>query len=111
MVNLRTRAQVYGIAAVMLIGVVGEAVVLFFVDDAVLRLRAGMFLLAVIAWPLYYAARRFPAGDAVLAEHPRGKRRRVRDAHTTRWHDDPRHPPPRRRRQMPSRVVILGNVT
>ena len=32
-----------------------------------------MLLLALIAWPLYYAARRFPAGDAVLAE---GHRRR-----------------------------------
>ena len=78
MVNLGTRTQVYGIATIMLIGVVGEAVVLFFVDDAVLRLRAGMLLLAVIAWPLYYAARRFPAGDAVLAEHPRRRFGRLR---------------------------------
>ncbi len=78
MASLRPRAQVYGIATIMLIGVVGEAVVLFFVDDAVLRLRAGMLLLAVIAWPLYYAARRFPAGDAVLAEHPRRRFGRLR---------------------------------
>ncbi len=78
MVNLRQRAQVYGIATIMLLGVVGEAVVLFFVDDAVLRLRAGMSLLAVIAWPLYYAARQFPAGDAVLAEHPRRRFGRLR---------------------------------
>lgn len=77
-VNLRSRAQVYGIAVIMLLGVVGEAVVLFFVDDAVLRLRAGMLLLAIIAWPLYYAARRFPMGDAVLAEHPRRRFGRLR---------------------------------
>ncbi len=76
--NLRTRALVYGIAAIMLLGVVGEAVVLFFVDDAVLRLRAGMFLLAMIAWPLYYAGWRFPSGDAVLAEHPRRRFGRLR---------------------------------
>ena len=78
MASLRPRAQVYGIATIMLLGVVGEAVVLFFIDDAVLRLRAGMLLLAVIAWPLYYAARRFPAGDAVLAEHPRRRFGRLR---------------------------------
>ncbi len=78
MANLRTRAQVYGIAAIMLIGVVGEAVVLYFVDDGVLRLRAGMLLLAMIAWPLFYAARRFPAGDAVLSEHPRRRFGRLR---------------------------------
>lgn len=78
MASLRPKAQVYGIAIIMLLGVVGEAVVLFFVDDAVLRLRAGMLLLAVIAWPLYYAARRFPMGDAVLAEHPRRRFGRLR---------------------------------
>ncbi len=78
MASLPVRAQVYGIATIMLLGVVGEAVVLFFVDEAVLRLRAGMLLLAVIAWPLYYAARRFPAGDAVLAEHPRRRFGRLR---------------------------------
>ncbi len=78
MANLPIRARVYGVAVIMLIGVVGEAVVMFFVDDAVLRLRAGMLLLAVIAWPLYYAARRFPMGDAVLAEHPRRRFGRLR---------------------------------
>ncbi len=78
MANLPIRARVYGIAVIMLIGVVGEAVVMFFVDDAVLRLRAGMLLLAMIVWPLYYAARRFPAGDAVLAEHPRRRFGRLR---------------------------------
>ncbi len=78
MANLPIRARVYGIAVIMLIGVVGEAVVMFFVDDAVLRLRAGMLLLAMIVWPLYYAARRFPAGDAVLAEHHRRRFGRLR---------------------------------
>ena len=78
MANLRTRAQVYGIAAIMLIGVVGEAVVLFFVDDGVLRLRAGMLLLAMIAWPRFYAARRFPGGDTLVAEHPRRRFGRLR---------------------------------
>ncbi len=78
MASLPARAQVYGIATNMLLGVVGEAVVLFFVDDPVLRLRVGMLLLAMIAWPLFYAARRFPAGDAVLAEHPRRRFGRLR---------------------------------
>ena len=78
MASLPVRAQVYGIAVIMLLGVVGEAVVLFFVDDSVLRLRVGMLLLAMIAWPLFYAARRFPAGDAVLAEHPRRRFGRLR---------------------------------
>ncbi len=78
MASLPARVQVYGITIIMLLGVVGEAVVLFFVDDPVLRLRVGMLLLAMIAWPLFYAARRFPAGDAVLAEHPRRRFGRLR---------------------------------
>ncbi len=74
----RHRVQVYGIATIMLLGVVGESVVLFFVDDAVMRLRVGMALLGVIAWPLFYAARRFPAGDAIVAEPPRRRFSRLR---------------------------------
>jgi hypothetical protein len=62
----------------MLAGVVGEAVVLFFGTDPVFRLRAGMLLLALIAWPLLYAARRFPTGDAVIAEQPRRRFSRLR---------------------------------
>ncbi len=76
--NLSARLQVYGIATIMFLGVVGEAVVLFFVDDAAQRLRVGMLLLAMIAWPLFYAARRFPGGDAVIAEHPRRRFGRLR---------------------------------
>ncbi len=78
MTGLQIRTQVYGIAVIMLLGVVGEALVLFFVGDPVLRLRAGMFLLAMIAWPLFYAARRFPAGNAVLAEPSRRRFSRLR---------------------------------
>ncbi len=74
----RHRVQVFGIAAMMLLGVVGQALVLFFVDDAILRLRIGMFLLAIIAWPLFYAARRFPSGDAIVAERPRRRFSRLR---------------------------------
>jgi hypothetical protein len=70
--------QVWTIAAIMLFGVVGEAVVLFFGTDPAFRLRAGMLLLALIAWPLFYAARRFPSGDAVLAEQPRRRFSRLR---------------------------------
>ena len=78
MASLSTKGQVYGIATIMLLGVVGEAVVLFFVNDASLRLRMGMILLAMIAWPLSYAARRFPGGNAVIAEHPRRRFGRLR---------------------------------
>ena len=78
MANLQSKAQVYVIATIMLLGVVGEAVVLFFIDDAIMRLRVGMFLLAMIAWPLFYAARRFPQGDAVVAERPRRRFSRLR---------------------------------
>ena len=74
----RHRVQVFGIAAMMLLGVVGQALVLFFVDDAILRLRIGMGLLAIIAWPLFYAARRFPSGDAIVAERPRRRFSRLR---------------------------------
>jgi hypothetical protein len=70
--------QVWTIAAIMLLGVVGEAVVLFFGTDPAFRLRLGMLLLALIAWPLFYAARRFPSGDAVLAEPPRRRFSRLR---------------------------------
>jgi len=72
------KAQVWTIAAIMLLGVIGEAVVLFFGTDPAFRLRAGMLLLALIAWPLYYAARRFPGGDVVLAEQPRRRFSRLR---------------------------------
>ena len=78
MASGRHRIQVYGIATIMLLGVVGESVVLFFVDDAVMRLRVGMALLGVISWPLFYAARRFPAGDAIVAEPPRRRFSRLR---------------------------------
>jgi hypothetical protein len=37
-----------------------------------------MLLLALIAWPLFYAAKRFPAGDAVLGERPRRRFSRLR---------------------------------
>ena len=78
MASVPHRVQVYSIAAIMLLGVVGEALVLFLGTDPVFRLRVGMFLLALIAWPLFYAARRFPAGDAVLAEQPRRRFSRLR---------------------------------
>ena len=78
MAGLGQRVQVWIIAAIMLLGVVGEAVVLFFGTDPAFRLRAGMVLLALIAWPLFYAARRFPSGDAVLAEPPRRRFSRLR---------------------------------
>ncbi len=78
MANVRHRLQVYSIAAIMLVGVVGEALILFFGTDPVFRLRMGMVLLALISWPLFYAARRFPAGDAVIAEQPRRRFSRLR---------------------------------
>ncbi len=72
------RLRVFSIAAIMLVGVVGEALILFLGTDPVLRLRVGMFLLAMIAWPLFYAARHFPAGDAILAEPHRRRFSRLR---------------------------------
>ncbi len=78
MVRVPHRLRVFSVAAIMLVGVVGEALILFLGTDPVLRLRVGMFLLAMIAWPLFYAARRFPAGDAVLAERPRRRFSRLR---------------------------------
>ena len=78
MASLPQRLQVYSIAAIMLVGVVGEALILFFGTDPVFRLRAGMLLLGVISWPLFYAARRFPAGDALIAERPRRRFSRLR---------------------------------
>ncbi len=78
MASVPHRLQVYSIAAIMLAGVMGEALVLFFGTDPVFRLRVGMVLLALIAWPLFYAARRFPAGDAVIAEGPRRRFGRLR---------------------------------
>ena len=72
------RAVVWTIAAIMLLGVLGEALVLFYGTDPSFRLRAGMLLLAVIVWPLFFAARRFPAGDAILAEKPRRRFGRLR---------------------------------
>ncbi len=78
MARVPYRVQVFSIAAIMLVGVVGEALILFFGTDPVFRLRVGMFLLALIAWPLFYAARRFPAGDAVIAERPRRRFGRLR---------------------------------
>lgn len=78
MVKVPYRVQVFSIAAVMLVGVVGEALILFLGTDPVFRLRVGMPLLALIAWPVLYAARRFPAGDAVLGERPRRRFSRLR---------------------------------
>ena len=78
MASVPHRLKVYSIAAIMLVGVVGEALILFFATDPVFRLRVGMVLLALISWPLFYAARRFPAGDAVIAERPRRRFSRLR---------------------------------
>ena len=78
MASVPQRLKVYSIAAIMLVGVVGEALILFFGTDPVFRLRMGMLLLGLIAWPLFYAARRFPAGDAVIAERPRRRFGRLR---------------------------------
>ncbi len=78
MASVTHRVQVYSIAAIMLVGVVGEALILFFATDPVLRLRVGMLLLGLIAWPLFYAARRFPAGDAIIGERPRRRFGRLR---------------------------------
>lgn len=78
MASVPHRVQVFSVAAVMLVGVVGEALILFLGTDPVFRLRVGMLLLALIAWPLFYAARRFPAGDAIIAEQPRRRFGRLR---------------------------------
>ncbi len=78
MVNVPHRVQVFSIAAIMLVGVVGEALILFLGTDPAFRLRVGMLLLALIAWPLFYAARRFPGGYAVIAERPRRRFSRLR---------------------------------
>ncbi len=78
MVKVSHRLRVFSIAAIMLVGVVGEALILFLGTDPVLRLRVGMFLLAMIAWPLFYAARHFPAGGAVLGEPARRRFSRLR---------------------------------
>ncbi len=78
MIKVPYRVQVFSIAAIMLVGVVGEALILFLGTDPVFRLRVGMPLLALIAWPVLYAARRFPAGDAVLGERPRRRFSRLR---------------------------------
>ncbi len=78
MIKVPYRVQVFSIAAIMLVGVVGEALILFLGTDPVFRLRVGMPLLALISWPVIYAARRFPAGDAVLGERPRRRFSRLR---------------------------------
>ncbi len=78
MATVPHRLQVLSIAAIMLVGVVGEALILFLGTDPVFRLRVGMLLLALIAWPLYYAARHFPAGLDVIAERPRRRFSRLR---------------------------------
>ena len=78
MARVPHRLQVLSIAAIMLVGVVGEASSLFFGTDPAFRLRVGMLLLALIAWPLYYAARHFPAGLDVIAERPRRRFSRLR---------------------------------
>ena len=78
MVRVPHRLRVLGIAAIMLVGVVGEALILFLGTDPVFRLRVGMLLLALIAWPVLYAARHFPSGDAVLGERPRRRFSRLR---------------------------------
>ncbi len=76
--NVPPRVQVFSVAAIMLLGVVGEALVLFLGTDPVFRLRVGMLLLGLIAWPLYYATRRFPAGGVIIAERPRRRFGRLR---------------------------------
>lgn len=78
MVRVPYRVQVFSIAAIILVGVVGEALILFLGTDPVFRLRVGMPLLALIAWPLFYAARHFPAGDAIITERPRRRFNRLR---------------------------------
>ena len=78
MIKVSHRLRVFSIAAIMLVGVVGEALILFLGNDPVLRLRVGMFLLGMIAWPLFYAARHFPAGGAVLGEPARRRFSRLR---------------------------------
>lgn len=78
MANVPHRVQVFSVAAIMLVGVVGEALILFLGTDPVFRLRVGMFLLALIAGPLFYATRRFPTGDAIIAERPRRRFGRLR---------------------------------
>lgn len=78
MVKVPHRLRILGVAAIMLVGVVGEALILFLGTDPVLRLRVGMFLLALIAWPLFYGARHFPAGHVILGEPPRRRFSRLR---------------------------------
>ena len=71
MAGLRDKLKLWIVATFMLLGVTGEALVLFFLDDPVLRLRLGMTLLGLIVWPIVLVYRRFPAEQLLPTRPPR----------------------------------------
>ena len=52
----KSKALTYVLGLFLLIGVAGEVVVLYAIDDPLMRLRLGLVCLAMIAWPLAVAA-------------------------------------------------------
>ena len=63
----KIKALTYVLGFFLLIGVAGEVVVLYAIDDPALRLRLGLLCLAVIAWPLAVATWRPTNGKRVRA--------------------------------------------
>ena len=53
---VKIKVMTYVLGAVVVSGVVGEALVLYALEDSVLRLRLGLLCIAWVAWPLALAA-------------------------------------------------------
>ena len=70
----KIKALTYVLGFFLLIGVAGEVVVLYAIDDPALRLRLGLLCLAVIAWPLAVATWRPGFSTTKEPEKPHNRR-------------------------------------
>jgi hypothetical protein len=71
---VKIKVLTYVLGAVVLSGAVGEALVLYAVEDPVLRLRLGLLCIAFIAWPLAMAAWRPAISSTKDPEAPTNRR-------------------------------------
>ncbi len=70
----KSKALTYVLGFFLLIGVAGEVVVLYGIDDPLMRLRLGLVCLAMIAWPLAVAAWRPSYSTTKEPEQPHNRR-------------------------------------
>ena len=72
--STKIKAVTYVLGFFLLIGVAGEMVVLYAIDDPLLRLRLGLVCLAIIAWPIAMTAWRPTFSTTESLEPPHNRR-------------------------------------